>query len=97
MERVLRQEDFAAYVGQSFRFRGWHGTLRLAVLDTMSVPGYPVAARQPFSLLFHGPRGDVMPQGLYAATAEAGAQFEFHIMPIHTPAPDRQEYQAAFC
>ena len=34
--------------------------------------------------------------GFYAAEAESGARFDFYILPIHTPAPDRQEYQAVF-
>jgi hypothetical protein len=27
---------------------------------------------------------------------EGGAHFDFYILPIHTPASDRQDYQAVF-
>jgi hypothetical protein len=47
-------------------------------------------------LIFTGPRGDVLPEGFYAAEAEGGAHFDFYILPIHTPASDRQDYQAVF-
>ncbi len=96
MADILRYEDFAPHVGKSFRFEGWHGTLRLASAEQGRERGNPAVTRDPFILIFHGPRGDVLPQGLYTATVEDGARFDFYVMPIHTVAPDRQEYQAVF-
>jgi hypothetical protein len=52
--------------------------------------------RPPFTLIFAGPPGDVLPEGEYAFEVEGGPAFEFYVMPIHTPARDRQDYQAAF-
>jgi hypothetical protein len=37
-----------------------------------------------------------MPTGLYQCEMEGGPVYSLHIMPIYTPQPDRQEYQAAF-
>jgi len=98
MTRILRHEDFAPHVNKQFRFSGWHGSLRLARIEQ---PARPVAAdgdaaRAPFTLIFQGVRGDVLPDGMQMATAEDGSRFEFYIMPIHTPAADRQDYQAIF-
>jgi hypothetical protein len=88
--------DFQPHVGATFRFEGWDGTLRLATIETQSPPGWPAALPPPFTLIFHGVRGDVLPEGVHTAQAADGTRFTFHIMPIHTVAPDRQDYQVAF-
>jgi hypothetical protein len=96
MTEPLRHEDFAPHVEKSFRFAGWHGTLRLAKVETLSGSATPGAETTPFTLIFHGPTGDVLPEGFYQADVEDGPTFEFYIIPIHTVARDRQEYQAVF-
>jgi hypothetical protein len=97
MVEVLRLEHFAPHVNKSVRFRGWHGTLRIAsVMSIQERPNAPGVTRPPFTVLFHGPRQDILPEGMYTADIEDGPSLEFYISPIHTPAPDRQEYQAVF-
>jgi hypothetical protein len=93
MTRILRHEDFAPLVDKQFSFSGWHGSLRLARIE---VSARPTNTRTPFTLIFQGVRGDVLVEGIRTATAEDGSSFDFYIMPIHTPAPDRQDYQAVF-
>jgi len=83
-------------VNKQFRFSGWHGSLRLARIEQPARPGPADADRAPFTLIFQGVRGDVLPDGMRTATAEDGSRFEIYIMPIHTPATDRQDYQAVF-
>jgi hypothetical protein len=96
MATPLTHEDFAPYLNKLFRFKGHASPLRLAVIDVKSEPSFPAQLRKPFLLVFHGPRGEVMKEGMRTAEAEGGASFEFYVMPIHTVAPDRQEYQAVF-
>jgi hypothetical protein len=96
MPEPLRQENFAPHVGKSFRFAGWHGALRLAKIDALSDSAVPGTERMPFTLIFHGPSGDVLPEGLHEAEIEDGPMIEFYISPIHTVARDRQDYQAVF-
>ena len=79
-----------------FSFAGWPGTLRLARIDHLPGTAREGRGRPPFTLIFAGPPGDVLPEGLYTATADGGPSFTFYIMPIHTAATDRQEYQAVF-
>jgi hypothetical protein len=86
---VLRHEDFAPHVNKLFRFEGWHGALRLTAIESRE-------AHRSFTLLFQGPPGDVLPEGLHIATVDDAQRFEFYIMPIHTPAAGRQDYQAVF-
>jgi hypothetical protein len=97
MAETLRQEDFAPHVDKTVRLHGWHGTLRLvSVSQPREQPDVPGVMRPPFTVLFHGPRHDIVPEGLYSVDIEDGPNLEFYITPIHTPTPDRQEYQAIF-
>jgi hypothetical protein len=89
MVETLCHEDFAPHVSKLFRFLGWHGALRLTDIQHG-------AAQRPFTLLFQGPPGDILPEGLYTGIVDDGVRLEFYIMPIHTPAADRQDYQAVF-
>ena len=97
MTRILHHEDFAPHVDKPFRFNGWPGSLRLVRIEPPA--GRAAAAegaRAPFTLIFQGVRGEVLAEGMRTATLDDGSSFEFYIMPIHTPAADRQEYQAVF-
>jgi len=96
MSAPLTHEDFQSHVGGEFRFDGQPQVLRLSRIDIKDHPPLPGMDYKAFTLVFAGPRGNVLPEGFYAAEAEGGARFEFYILPIHTPTPDRQEYQAVF-
>lgn len=96
MAEQLRHEDFAPHVGKRFRFAGWHSALHLVAVNVHDHASAPGVARPPFTALFHGPVDDILPEGLYRVDIEDGPTLEFYIMPIHTVAPGRQEYQAVF-
>jgi hypothetical protein len=96
MVQSPQHEDFIPHVNKSFSFDGRPEVLRLASVDVIDSPNRPEHLPKPFTLVFHGPRGDVMPEGLYPVRVEDGARFELYVIPIHTPAPDRQDYQAVF-
>jgi hypothetical protein len=92
----LTHESFQPHLHREFRFEGRPHVLKLThieVKDGAPLPGLPYMA---FALIFSGPRDDVMPEGFYAAETQDGARFDFYVMPIHTPASDRQDYQAVF-
>jgi hypothetical protein len=96
MDQPLTHEFFEPFVGRTFSFQGSHVALTLASVAAnpqFAIPGIP---RVPFSLIFHGPAGDILPEGDYRATIADGPEVEFHILPIHTVARDRQDYQVAF-
>jgi hypothetical protein len=96
MAEQLRHEDFAPHVGKRFHFAGMQSALHLVAVDMHDHGLAPGVTRPPFTLLFHGPVGDVLPEGLYRVDIEDGPTLDFYIMPIHTVAPGRQEYQAVF-
>jgi hypothetical protein len=96
MVAPLRHDDFAPHVGKPFHFEGWRGALHLAKIDLHPLATMPGTTRTPFTAIFHGPADEILAEGLYRATVEDGPSLEFHIMPIHTVTPGRQDYQAVF-
>jgi hypothetical protein len=96
MSAALTHEDFQPHLGHEFRFAGRPQVLRLTQIDVKDRPPLPGLDYKGFALIFAGPRGDVLPEGFYATETEGGVRFDLYILPIHTPALDRQEYQAVF-
>jgi hypothetical protein len=96
MTALSQHQDFAPFVGRQFGFEGQRIVLHLAKVQ-LGAP-YTIAGTQrtPFTLIFHGPAGDVLPEGMVRTHIEDGPQAEFYIMPIHTIEPGRQDYQAVF-
>ena len=91
---LLQPEHFEPHVGKRFRFEGAPHVLPLVRI--LRDPG-GAGPRPPFTLIFQGPRDRApLPEGLYACEVEGGARFELYLSPVHTPAPDRQDYQAVF-
>lgn len=92
---VLTAETFARHVGQTFLIRGGRYALVLTQIETSPLePSWQTRAS--FTLLFSGPLGDVLPEGMHALTQEDGTAYELYVIPIHTPAGGRQDYQSVF-
>jgi hypothetical protein len=98
MTEQLTAERFLPYLNKVFRVKGGRHALTLSRVETADAgTGEPQTGQQrPFTLIFSAPPGDVLAEGLYAFAVEASAVFELYVMPVHTPSPDRQDYQAVF-
>jgi hypothetical protein len=97
MEGLLQLEHFKPHVGKTFRFKGTRYAFPLDHIISNDDPLPPGLPRRPFALIFRGPRErEVLPEGLYECEIENGPTYQIYVAPIHTPQPDRQEYQAAF-
>jgi hypothetical protein len=96
MDEPLTHEHFAPYVGKRFGFEGHHLTLLLKSAERQPQYAAPNAARVPFTLMFEGPAGDILPAGPYRTAVQDGPVFELYVSPIHTHARDHQDYQAVF-
>jgi hypothetical protein len=98
MAEPLTPEHFLPHVDKTFRVKGGQHALRLARVDVhkLSAQEAGQVPRQAFTLIFSTPPGNVLREGFYVLEVEEGPQFELYVMPIHTPAPGRQDYQAAF-
>lgn len=88
-------EDLAPFVGRVAHLAGPSLPLTIDRIE-VGQPA-PPGLRQPFMLVFRGRRSDpVAPEGLYVCEIEDGASLELYVMPIHTPEPAYQDYQAVF-
>jgi hypothetical protein len=97
MTVMLTPDDFRPHVKKTFRVRGGHHAFTLTAVDAPDLgEPTPGARRSPFNLLFTGPPNDVLGEGLYTLEVDGGSSFELYVIPIYTPARDRQDYQAPF-
>jgi Domain of unknown function (DUF6916) len=93
MAELLTPEHFLPHVEKVFRIKDGGHALTLMQVEVLDLKGVP---RQAFNLIFSGPPGDVLREGLYTLQVERGPEFELYVMPIHTPVPGKQHYQAVF-
>lgn len=93
MAEILTPEHFLPHVKKVFRVKDGRHALTLAQVEVSASTGGP---RQGFNLIFSGPPGDVLREGLYTLQVERGPEVELYVMPIHTPTPGQQDYQALF-
>ena len=68
----------------------------MLTLSQVEVFPHAQMPRQPFTLIFAGPRADVLAEGLYVFEVEGTGPFELYVIPVQTFARDRQDYQAVF-
>ncbi len=94
MADEMTAETFQPLLGRTFKVRGGRHAFALAEVDVGDEQ--PGLVRRPFTLIFRGEPHDVLAEGMYALDAEGGDGFELYLMPIHTPAQGRQDYQAVF-
>jgi hypothetical protein len=98
MDEPLTPDHFRPHVDKAFRVEGRDHLLTLTRIEMRRQEQWEstLGFRAPFNLIFRGPPGDVLPEGFYRLVAEGAPAFELYVIPIHTPARDRQDYQAAF-
>ncbi|HEY2134642.1 MAG TPA: hypothetical protein VGH49_02070 [Xanthobacteraceae bacterium] len=98
MTEQLTPDHFRPHVDKAFGVRGGRHHLVLTEVDVRRLEGSEAqeVPRQPFNLIFRGPPGDVLTEGMYMLELEGGPAFELYVIPIHTPRKDRQNYQASF-
>ncbi|MEJ1970319.1 MAG: hypothetical protein WDN03_17080 [Rhizomicrobium sp.] len=97
MEDTFTAEHFRPHIGKLVRFAAIRDPLTIDSVEGGGEPpkGWP---RAPFVVIFRGPPGRdaLVPEGAYDCEIEGGPTLNIYVMPIHTPAPGRQDYQAAF-
>lgn len=97
MDDLLLIDDFNPHVGKIFRFKGTRYAFPLDRIISSREPLPPGMKRRPFILIFRGPKErEYMREGIYDCDVEDGPTYQMYVNPINTPAPDQQEYQAAF-
>jgi hypothetical protein len=98
MTEQLTPDHFRPHVDKVFRVNGTHHAFTLTRIETRRREDWEpeMGLREPFNLIFRGPPGDVLREGLYVLEVEDGPSFTLYVIPVHTPARERQDYQAAF-
>ena len=98
MSQDLTVEHFQPHLNKAVQVDGWPHALTIAHIDTRKLEEWEkeVIRRQPFIVIFRGPPGDVLPEGIRELHIEGGPSFQLYLMPILTPQRDRQDYQAVF-
>jgi hypothetical protein len=96
MAEVLTPKHFLPLVDKVFRVRGGRHALTLVAVEVAEPAPESEPPRQSFNLIFSGPPGDVLRQGLYTLEVADGPHFELYVIPIYTPNPARQDYQSVF-
>jgi len=96
MSQILTVQDCFAHLGETVTPKGQHRALTLVSVDTSGLRGNDGTTREPFTLILCGPPDDVLPEGLYDVDLENGPDCTLYIMPIHTVARGRQNYQVVF-
>ena len=90
---------FAEQIGKTFRLPLMDGpVLDLVLVEARNLSlhaGNPGPRREPFSLLFRGPKAPVLPQRIYPLENEAFGSLEIFLVPIAADA-DGVKYEAIF-
>jgi hypothetical protein len=100
MQDNLTQALFEPLIGTSFRLRVGEKVLELALVQAVKLTAYPgrdgkMPKRQPFSLVFRGPREFMLPQQIYALEQDTLGPVEIFLVPIG-PDDIGQRYEAVF-
>jgi uncharacterized protein DUF6916 len=101
MSDQLTQAVFEPLIGKIFRLQASaEKVLEVALVQADKLPPYAgrgakALKREPFSLVFRGPKEFVLPQQLYALEQETLGRVEIFLVPI---GPDEigQRYEAVF-
>lgn len=91
---ALTADDFAGLEGQPFRVAAGEATVDL-VLATVRTLGRS-GGREAFSLLFHGPPGHPLGQGLHALANDTLGELELFLVPVAGSDPGGLLYEAVF-
>lgn len=93
----LTAAHFRPHLHKVFHVAGGRHALTLTQIDAPEpAPHRAQPPRAPFSLIFCGPPGDLLSEGLQTLEVDGGAAFSLYLIPVQTAAADRQDYQAVF-
>lgn len=98
MTLELTADLFDGHLGQAFHVGEADLTLVLTAVERVAMQAWEaeIAPRAPFTLVFRGPPGVVLREGLRTLEVEGGPAYDLYIIPTHTPSTAHQNYQAVF-
>jgi hypothetical protein len=98
MDELVTRDSFDPHVGKIFGVANGRHALTLVRIETRPIEAWErkMGLRAPFNLIFSGPSGDVLAEGMHTFALEDGTAFELYVIPVHTPVRGRQDYQSSF-
>jgi uncharacterized protein DUF6916 len=94
MTEPLTADTFLPYVDKVFRVKDGRHALTLSRVEVHRMEAREAALnRRAFTLIFAGPPGDVLREGLHTLEVENGPALQLYVIPFQTFARDRQDYQ----
>lgn len=96
MGQEVSHELFAGHLNEPFEVHCEGGPLALELteVDVREAPGVE-GLRQPFVLIFAGPRDKILAEGMYRFENGGVGSVDLYVMPI-VSAGERQAYQVVF-
>ena len=96
MSDPITPETFAGHVDEIFAVHA-DGEAMDLVLSEIETHGEPPGEglRQPFTLIFKGPKNRVLTEGVFAVENAAVGRYELYLIPILSPG-ELQDYQCVF-
>ena len=91
---ALTVDDFRAFHGATFRLR-WGDVDVPLVLEEVTAVGQRPGHRDPFSLVFRGPPGGVLPQQQHQLSGDGFGEVEIFLVPIGADG-EGVRYEAVF-
>jgi hypothetical protein len=90
-------EDFQKWLNQKFQIQYGGGAIEVELTEcrTLSSPRRKDAQREPFALIFRGPRQPVLPQRIYKLGGGPAATLEIFMVPVG-PDATGMRYEAVF-
>ncbi len=97
MIEKLTHEDFAKGLHEQFVIHHDEGTIQAELIDCrkLASPGAPASQREPFAVIFRGPREPVLVQRIYRIEGPSLGPLEIFIVPVG-PDAEGMRYEAIF-
>ena len=93
----LTDDFFRAFVGKEFRVFGAQPPFSFHLADIKTYPRIIKGLRQPFTLIFFGPPGLMLPEGTYVLETDGQPGLPIHVQPMNdVPGVPGRPYQAQF-
>jgi len=95
MTETISHENFSGHLNALFRVDVAETSLEFELVEVETHKSIDPSLREPFTLIFQGPKDPILAEGIYTLSNDGAGSFELYIIPIVSHG-DRQSYQVIF-
>ena len=95
MTERISHENFSGHLNALFRVDVPDTSLELELVEVEAAKPIDPSLREPFTLIFQGPKDPILAEGTYNVSNDSAGSFELYIIPI-VSLGDQQLYQSIF-